>query len=344
MKINKMPLIIFIVLFTVNFRIYSQDQYGISQTRYLFEDSKPLNLTLNTDLLNLINNRKEDQPEQDVLILLKNDTVQQDFKAKITTRGNFRRDSVNCDFPPLRIIFESKSIENTFFEGNNKIKIVTHCKSDFPVFEQYILREYLIYRIYNLLTPNSFKVRLAKITYVDQKNRDNTLTKPAFLIEDIDHLAERNGMEEYEGKITFKDLEKENAIRLSLFQYMIGNTDWIVGLSKNLKFISDGSRFIAVPYDFDYTALAGTDYSLGNSHPLLSPPDRKFKGGCFESQDLFRIINEFEDKRRDIYKLIRRQKGLDYTSRQHMLIYLREFFHLIKSRSRVQQEFRTGCG
>ncbi len=36
-----------------------------------------------------------------------------------------------------------------------------------------VLREYAAYRIFNLVTPESFRARLAKVTYVDTGTKKN---------------------------------------------------------------------------------------------------------------------------------------------------------------------------
>ncbi len=310
---------------------------------HLFDSEEPLEITLKTDFNSLLINRRQEE-EQAATILIHNVSDKPlEFNMKISTRGNFRRDTANCDFPPLRLIFDKDKIDGTFFEKNNKVKVVTHCKENIPEFEQFVAREYVAYKIYNLLTPKSFRVRYASITYEDTENNMTSFSKKGFLIEDIDHLADRNGMKESEEKISLSGLDKKNAIRLSLFQYMIGNTDWIVNLSKNLKFITDGTNYYAIPYDFDYTALVNTDYTLDDGKGFLVPPQRKYKGQCYETEELEPVVEEFLDKRRAINKTIRKFDPLDYSSVQHMKNYLFEFFYAIRSEKRIKEEILSDC-
>ena len=65
----------------------------------------------------------------------------------------------------------------SLFAGQKQLKLVTHCKRS-RAFQQYVLLEYSAYRMYNLLTPQSFRARLANIDY---RRRE----RPA------DHLARR---------------------------------------------------------------------------------------------------------------------------------------------------------
>ncbi len=310
----------------------------------LFDGTGPLNLTIRTDLLQLLDSRQDDSGYQEATLALKDgDNESLSFNVEVETRGNFRRDSSNCDFPPLRLNFKKKDILNTYFEGNEKIKIVTHCKTQVPQFDEFIAREYVTYKIYNALTPVSFKVRLARITYVDATNKLESIERIGFLIEDIDHLAGRNQMKEYEESLSINDLDKKNAILLSLFQYMIGNTDWIVNMSKNLKTISNGDNYYAIPYDFDYTILVGADYSLGGGRAFLTDPIREYKGPCYDLNEIMPVAEEILEKRKEIFQIIGSEKLLNYESKQHMKNFVNTFFYIIKSENRIRENILTNC-
>jgi len=320
---------------------YGQDNHGGDR---LFDEAGALEIKLQTDLIQLLDNRHEDPDEQEATLVINDINGEtKRFDVKVSSRGNFRRDSLNCDFPPLRLNFKKKEIVDTYFEGNEKIKLVTHCKTNVPEFDQFVVREYVTYRIYNVLTPISFQVRYATITYEDTQNQLNPIKRIGFLIEDIDHLAARNKMKEYEDPLEVKDLEKRNEILLSLFQYMIGNTDWIVNMSKNLKTMSDGEAFYAVPYDFDYTLLVGTDYSLGGGNSILSQPIREFRGLCYDLPDFNPVFEEFLTKRKEINTIIRKEKMLDYQSKQHMTDFLNIFYYIIKSEKRIEENILANC-
>ena len=72
----------------------------------------------------------------------------------------------NCDFVPLRVEFPKQETAGTAFEGQTALKLGTHCRGD-KVYENYTIREYLTYRLFNLITPLSFRARLGRATYVD---------------------------------------------------------------------------------------------------------------------------------------------------------------------------------
>jgi len=79
----------------------------------------------------------------------------------LSVRGITRRKKEICAFPPLRVEFPQKPGPDSIFKGQKRLKLVTHCQRDY---QQYLLLEYTAYRLYRALTPESFNVRLARLT------------------------------------------------------------------------------------------------------------------------------------------------------------------------------------
>ena len=77
-------------------------------------------------------------------------------------------------------------------EEIKRIKVVTHCKGS-QDYEEYVLKEYLCYKIYNIISPVSFRVRLVRMTYVDTGRKNKVTEGWAFMIEPKHMLAERHG-------------------------------------------------------------------------------------------------------------------------------------------------------
>jgi hypothetical protein len=67
-----------------------------------------------------------------------------------------------CSFLPLLLKFSKENVLNTIFQNQDKLKLVLPCKG-----EKYLVREFYVYRLYNLITYQSFKVRLVKLTFED---------------------------------------------------------------------------------------------------------------------------------------------------------------------------------
>jgi hypothetical protein len=62
------------------------------------------------------------------------------------------------------------------------LKLGTHCRDqgDYP---QYVVREYPVYRMFNVLTPRSFRARLADVKYVDAASRKTIETRTGLFLE-----------------------------------------------------------------------------------------------------------------------------------------------------------------
>jgi hypothetical protein len=331
-----------LVLILVFFQLHIVDSRGneTNQTS-IFNIESVVEMSILADISYLINNREVKKLPAKAVFSFDNKNLE--FNGTVEVRGNFRRNPNNCDFPPLRLRFDDSEIKGTILNGNHNLKIVTHCKNKSNQFIQYMGKEYTTYKIFNILSAYSLKVKMVNITYIDEQNDFKPIHNIAFLIEDIDNLADNLNMKEYDEKLYEKDVDQDILLQLSVFQFMIGNTDWIIPLAKNLKFITDGERYIPVPYDFDYTAIVGTDYSIGSSTSILQPPVRKFKGPCYASDDLQAVFEQFRDKQESILNLISASPHLKSSSVKNMKNYIEEFYDIIDSKNKIAEYFQINC-
>ena len=127
----------------------------------LFEEEEPLELTLVMDLKKVVKDIGDDRIYHPAVLVYNTGPAGDTFNIKIKTRGFMRRNSKTCSFPPLRMNFKKKAVAGTIFEGQNKLKYVTHCR---PVMDNLnnLFKEYLIYRQYALLTDMSVKLVWSK--------------------------------------------------------------------------------------------------------------------------------------------------------------------------------------
>lgn len=266
---------------------------------------------------------------------------------QVRTRGNFRLQSRICGFPPLRLNFPQAGTENTVFAGQDKLKLATHCQDDRDQYEQITLQEYLIYRSFNLLTDRSFKVRLARITYVDAAGRRDTLTKYGFLIEDEDALAARLG-----GTIVdMKEIHDENTERdpmtlVALFQYFVGNTDWSVWALHNIVLVQIPPEMFptAIPYDFDWSGVISAPYARPDARlPIRTVRERLYRGYCRVRAELDPVFELFNREKEEIYALWNGQEGLAEKTRKQALQYFDEFYRIINDPRAAEREFIRNC-
>jgi hypothetical protein len=265
---------------------------------------------------------------------------------KVRTRGRFRLQTNICSFPPLRLNFQEGKPAGTVFDGQDKLKLVTHCH-DRDSFVQNVLEEYLAYRIYNQLTDRSFRVRLAEITYVDTSGKNDPLTRMAFLIEDEEALASRLGgmaLDIPGARATaFEPLETG---AMFLFQYMIGNIDWSTANSQNLEVIRVGTDHYAVPYDFDWSGLVDAPYA--GPSPLTerrheSVRERLYLGVCWDAIDYPAVFELFQEKRPLVFQAIREVPFLTESNVRIASDYIEEFYWFIDDPGRAERDLRRMC-
>ena len=300
------------------------------------------------DVKEVINNRvvaeRVDHKAKFSYLLSNGDSISHKIKVKV--RGNNRANSKVCSFPPLKLNFKKKKVDSSLFEGQNKLKLVTHCKSGSSS-EEFIIREYYAYKLYQIISPYSFNVRLCKITYKDTEGKFKSNPHYSFLIEDIDDLAARNGMVEFEDSIPNQEVcERQELDRLMFFQYMIGNLDWSVPYMHNFKLISkeDHPRPVAIPYDFDYAGIINKpDAAPPINIDIASVRVRVFRGLCRVEGGYNDAITHFQEKKEDIYALYNNSPYLSDKSKKYTLNYLDSFYKTLDDPKQLQRKILHAC-
>jgi hypothetical protein len=314
--------------------------------KLLFQSDSVLKITIKIPLDEVLSNFK-DRPYHEAKLSYK----QSDgsiFKNKVTVkiRGHNRAQSSVCTFPPLKINFKKKKTTNSIFEGQNKIKLVTHCNKNKNA-EQLILKEYLIYKMYQKVSPYSFKVRLCEITYIDVTNEGNQSIHYGFFIEDIEDLAERNGMVVFEDSIANQEFCDRAAIdKLTVFQFMIGNLDWSVPFRHNMKLISSSStiRPIPVPYDFDYAGFVGAAYAEPPvEFGLSSVKERFFMGFCRPVGGYDETTSFFRKERVEIIEVVEDAPFINERTKKEATKYLEGFYDLLGKPKQVENKLIKAC-
>jgi hypothetical protein len=310
----------------------------------LFASHVPLQVTIEAPLYTLMKERPDSDYLEGTFTYVQEDGTDHVLDLKLRTRGNFRRSVDNCEFTPIRLNFRKKQVDDTVFDGQDKLKLVTHCMDHKPSFEQHVIREYLAYRILQLLTDKSFSVRLMHINYVDS-DRGRKMTKYAFVIEDKDDVAERNGMTPIDiHETTHFDLDPEQEILVNVFQYMIGHTDFSLvrgpppeGCCHNAVLLSasDGPPFTPVPYDFDFSGLVGAR--------SRNVRERYFRGQCKNIDLLPDTIQQFLDKKESVYAIIDGLEMFTNKDRGEVTRYLDAFYEEASQAEKIRNKFLSTC-
>jgi hypothetical protein len=328
------------VLITAFLPIYAQEL--VLETNQFFAKDTPVAVTLNTNL-KLLNSNRKNTPYQSGTITWHNPAGTGDIteSVKLSLRGNFRKE--NCAMASLMIDFKDAEKKSTF-RKLGKVKMVGPCGSGYE-YEQYVLKEFLIYKMYNLLTDESFKVRLLNVTIQDSIKAKRNFRHYAFLIEPTKVLAKRlNWVEEENKKYNTEQTDRANATRIFLFQYMVGNTDWAIPIYHNVKlfFPKDTikSRPFMVPYDFDFSGLVNTPYaSQPPTTGLTLVTERFYMGYPRTIEELKVAADLFLAREKEIKELVKKFEYIGNNQRSHMTEFLEEFFELIKNENQMKVAF-----
>lgn len=318
----------------------------------LFADSQVLALRVVAPLEQLMDERSgEDLPG--TVHWQAADGSERTLEAGIRTRGKFRGDPKNCSFAPLRLNFRKSAVKGTLFDGQDKLKLVTHCRSKSARYQQGVVREYLAYRMFNTLTPMSFRARLLDVTYVDAASPADEQRAYAFLIEDDDSLAARAGMERAEiPATTLETLDPGFLNLVSMFEYFLGNTDFspITGppgetCCHNTVLLREPAGVLyPVPYDFDMSGMVDAPYA--RPHPRLHIDDvktRVYRGRCRNNDRLPATIDAFMNARAGIEQLLQDTPELSGKTRRDMSRYVQSFYSTIEDETRVRKLFVESC-
>ncbi len=312
----------------------------------LFASHEALVVTLEADIENLKKERDETIEREGQFTFIGPDSQPVTVPVKLTTRGIFRLDKAKCNFPPLRLDLPRGRVEGTVFHGQNRLKLVAPCNDKRDDYQSYVLLEYLAYRTYNLLTPVSYRVRLLHITFRDSSGENEERTKYAFLIEDVDRLAERNFAVESEWpQFHPYNMEDRQAALVDLFEFMIGNTDYSAPYFHNIKMIrAEGPTYLVVPFDFDFSGAVRARYAIPDPGlGLRSVEDRLYRGFCRENLDFEPLFALFNERKDEIYETVRGLEPLDEKERNRLLDYYEEFYEIINNEGRTRREIHRRC-
>ena len=303
----------------------------------LFDNDSILHIKIACDFKDVLNDRSENSKYHEALFIYNNNT----YSIKIKTRGLYRKKAENCFLPPLRIDFDKKQMQKTVFNQINKIKLVLPCYNR-SNYEQYILKEYLAYKIYNILTDFSFKVRLVKLKIIDLDKQYNLTEFYAFFIEPYKNLCKRTGAHPLEVKNIHPNFTNTGMITLmSIFQYMIGNTDWSVKALHNIKLLAFAQKQkpIAVPYDFDQSGLVNAAYALPAEHLNIESVRERVYNGYYQPMEVLeKTLTVFKEKKGAIYEEVKSVPGLKKIHIDETIKYFDQFYKTIDHPKKIRYE------
>jgi len=279
----------------------------------------------------------------------------QALPVALAVRSTTRRQSDVCQFPPLKVQFTAPPPPNSLFAGQKSLKLVTHCRSS-EAFQQYVLLEYATYRMLNVVSPASFRVRLASIDYVNDDGRP-VISRYGFFIEDLRDVAKRNGMQQADlpDLIPIASLEPKHAALYAMFQHMIANHDWSMRAGPKGKKCCHNAEMIApargvaagvipIPYDFDFSGLVDTPYATPpDALHISSVRQRQYRGYCSQNGEALAVAAQFRAERPQMLAVLASTPGLDPKTIQRATDFLAGFFNDISTDQSVQSKVLKTC-
>jgi hypothetical protein len=316
----------------------------------LFASDAMLRLTIRGPVTQIAQTADRSRQPRDAVLMVAG-AAPETLAIQLSPRGITRLKRDVCQFPPLRVRFQGTPPPGSLFAGQRQLKLVTHCRS-IASFQQYLLLEYAAYRLYNQLTPASFRVRLATIDYVGDNDRP-IISRLGFFIEDIDDVAARNGMQRavVGSRVSTSQLSRADATRVALFEYMIGNRDWSTragppgdACCHNSPLIGRpgaAGGLVPVPYDFDYSGLVNAPYAVAPDGQT-SVLDRNYQGFCAHNADALAMTATLRAQRGPLLAALG-QVPLGESARRRAAAFLDGFFSDIADDRKTAAKLLRTC-
>ncbi len=311
----------------------------------LFDSDDVLELELRGPLREVTSSRRE--PKVRTFELVAGDEV---LSVDVRVRGNSRLKL--CDFPPLRLDFTNSNVDGTVFSGQDKLKLVSHCKAR-SAYEDNVLEEYAAYRIFSLLSDDALDARLLRVRYVDTKRSGkDPIERYAFVIESLDALVERTGGTLLQRKALAKgSMDLEQLAIVFVYQYLIGNTDWSLVAARgeelcchNGELLEREGRVFYVPYDFDFAGLVNARYAKPLPEMgIRTVKTRRYRGYCFEGLDLKAAILRILDKEAAILEFLGSLPSIEGGAEQGRIRYAERFFEEARDVDGLVEDFERSC-
>lgn len=280
---------------------------GSTETTVLFKDQEELSIRLKFSTKNLRTQTNDSTYITSKLWYKDAQKLWDSIDIKLRARGNFRRN--NCYYVPLRIKLKKSDAKGTLFQGNKKLKVVLPCLEGRNG-NDYVLKEYLAYKLYEVISPYHFKTRLVNLEFIEERGqRIKEHQVQGFLIEDIDNVAERVNGKQIKRAIHPLQHNAIFAVENAFFEYMIGNTDYSTRVQHNQRLLFIDDKIISVPYDFDMSGLVNTHYAtvsnIQNIPAQIDQVTQRAYKGYMRDEEVFQMVRQtYLDQKERIFATI----------------------------------------
>ena len=341
-KIVKNPILTFIALFffIAGGTISAQVPYAnleFKEPNKLFQSETPLSVKWKYSNKDMRKKTNDSTFLDCVLSYQQEDGSWDSLEVQVRARGNWRQE--NCFLTPVKLRIKKEQRKGTLFEGNKELKMVLPCRNN-PQGQDYVLREYMAYKLYEAVSPFHFKARRVALDFTDDRgNKEKEYQLEAFFIEDTKDVADRCNAKRLRRNVHPQQQEDFCCTQNDFFQFLIGNTDYSIAYQHNEKLLFvDGLKAIPVPYDFDMCGLVTANYAVvsqvaGETLPINDVTDRLWRGykrpaGVYEQVRDYYLTNKSAilAKAEALKPEFRDQKEYE-EAREYIL----EFFEILES-------------
>lgn len=323
---------LFLAAFFIGARVCGQNDIAppLSVFDYLTQE-EGAKIQLDLDLTALLQNRKK----ADYMSAVLTDNAGKAFDVSVRTRGKFRRR--RCEIPPIKLKFAKAGLREAQLDTMNEIKLVLPCASK-EADEELIVREYLIYRMFESLSPDyCVRARLVRLHLKDSaKKRPQRML--AMLVEHEEQVSGRLRCGVFkEWGIKPEQLQSEQTALAVLFEYLVGNTDWEIASSRNVMLLqpSNGEKIRPIPYDFDFSGFVAAPYASPNSEcNIRTVRDRCLMDPGISTEALQQALRTILDAKPQLYTICR-NKHLSSPGQDDVVKYLDSFFQMITASKEI---------
>lgn len=311
-----------------------------------FESGDAVDVTITLNLKQIQRDKADSVPWRNAtLSSLGADGRSSTIPIKLKTRGKWRLRK--CEYPPIRLNFAKANVKGTEFEGLDKPKLVNFCR-DTDLHEQYVIQEFQLYRVFQLVSPYNHRVRLIRLSYVDSASGKLEAKRFAFIVEEPEAMAERlSGTLIEEKGARAEDLDDAAIAIFGLFEFMIGNTDFSISSLHNAVLLTRPvGPIVPVPYDFDFSGAINTTYATPEPKLRLeNVRTRRYRGYCVDATHIDAAVAQFNARKQEIFALYEDRVGkmINPRLKSSVLDYFNEFYRTINDRGALKSQIIDGC-
>lgn len=325
-----------------------EDRARKANSRALFSTAEPLEFTLIANYGVISRDRDTLSTKRfDGVVVVKDSTgADRRIPVRLRTRGHYRLLARNCRFVPLRIDFPDSGLKGTPFAGQKGIKLGTHCQNNDDRYDDYTRREYLAYSLFNVVTEKSFRARLATGTYVDSASGKEVAKRAALFIESETDVGRRLGanIREVRGAL-FDDLDVDQLMNVSFFEYAIGNTDFSIYALHNVRVATTTTGVVyPLAYDFDFAGIVNAHYATPDPRMgIRTVRERRYRGPCKPLEAYQAAATRFSARKELMLTTVDAVSGLSKNDKADTKSYLQDFFAAIENPGRLKRELLDYC-